>query len=92
MCGWTASVDKKHMKKESCQISVDGIHKQNPKLSPLPHEHTHGYGHSRGGAGSDDVPARCGAFYPHDSRSYGDEVVGQEEGRGNRIVCARPHS
>lgn len=58
--------------------------------SPLSHGHTHGYGRTRGGAGSGDVPVRGSASYPRDNRSY--DEVGQEVGRGSRIVCARPHS
>ncbi len=84
--GWIAGGDKKHM-----EDKVSGIHKKNTKLSPLRQEHTHSHGHGHGGAGSGDVPVRGRASYPRDSHSYGDEV-GQEEGRGNLIVCVHPHS
>jgi hypothetical protein len=78
------------MEDGSRQNSVGGIHKQHSEHSPLRHEHTHGYGHRRGGAGSGDGPVRGIASYPCDNRSY--DEVGQEEGRGNRIVCVHLHS
>lgn len=73
------------------QNTISGIHKQRSKFLPLRQEHIHGYGHGHGGAGNGDVPVRGSASYPRDGHSYSHEV-GQEEGRGSRIVYAHPHS
>lgn len=79
------------MEDKSSQDTVSGIHKQHSKFLPLHEVHIHGYDHGHGGAENDDVAARSGALYPRDSHSYCEEV-GQEEGRGSRIACARLHS
>ena len=79
------------MNGKSRHISVGRIYMQDSELSPLRHERAHNYDRSRRRGGSGDVPVRCGAFSPRDNHPCRNEV-GQEEGRGNRIVCAHPHS